>query len=189
MRKKLITFLTVLYCMPALNLRASEGVVDSLLASGRQLYYASVTDMGKIDPAITLFMTISRCEEKYQGRALTYIGSLTALRAKFALWPHEKWKAANEGLRLMDKGLAGNPDDIEALFIHGTTCYFLPPFFGRADDAQRQFRKIVRLLPANAHKYDASLVANVIHFITARVQLSDEERTSLADITLKLAQW
>lgn len=188
MRTKIIIFLMTVGFVPPLGLGAAEATVDSLLAEARVLYYASVTDKEKIDPAIELFRKIGRLDKKYQGRALTYIGSLTALRAKFAFWPQEKWKVANDGLRLMDEGLAQAPDDIEALFIHGTTCYFLPVFFGRADDAQRHLRKIVHLLPANAHAYQADLVANAITFITERIRLSGQERKSLAELHHGLAQ-
>lgn len=61
-----------------LGLGAAEATVDSLLAEARVLYYASVTDKEKIDPAIDLFRKIGQLDETYQGRALTYIGSLTA---------------------------------------------------------------------------------------------------------------
>jgi hypothetical protein len=178
----------LLLCCWASFVSAHAHEVDSLLKRARALYYQSVNDEKNIDPAIEMFAQISQRSEKYQGRALTYIGSLTALRAKFAFWPHEKWKAANDGLRLMDRGLAGAPDDIEALFIHGATCYFLPAFFGRADDAQRHLKKIVGLLPAHAQKYDAGLVANVVRFIAQAIRLNEQERKSLADVNLSLAQ-
>lgn len=59
-----------------LGLGAAEATVDSLLAEARVLYYASVTDKEKIDPAIDLFRKIGQLDETYQERALTYIGSL-----------------------------------------------------------------------------------------------------------------
>jgi hypothetical protein len=169
--------------MPA---HASE--VDSLMARARLLYYESVEAQEKISPAIDLFNTIGEIDKRLLGRTKTYVGSLVAVRAKFAFWPHDKWKFAQSGLRLMDEGLGQNPNDIESLFVHGVTCYFLPEFFGRGDDAQRHLRKIVRLLPDHAHSYDPKIIANVIKFISEKIRLNSEERQGLTAINLKLAQ-
>jgi hypothetical protein len=161
---------------------------DSLFANARQLYYKSVTDEDKIDPAIEAFTKIGEVDERLQGRTLTYIGSLMTLKAKFAFWPHEKWQLAWEGLRIMDKGLAHDPRDLESLFVHGVTCYYLPSFFGRADDAQRNLRQIVHLLPTTVYTYDPELVGHVVKFIAKNIRLNKEERKNLATISLKLAQ-
>ncbi len=154
----------------------------------RLLFYQSVENQTKIDSAITLFKLIGAHEQKLAGRAQTYIGSLTALRAKFVLWPQDKWRFANEGLRLMDEGLARDSLDVEALFVHGSTCYFLPVFFGRAGDAQRNLRAIISLLPENAQHYDPEIVANVVGFISQKIRLNKKERAALQQIPLKLAR-
>ncbi len=176
----------LLFAIFATPLFAAEA--DSLLAQARLLYYASIKDKTKIEPAIALFSKIGESEARLQGRAQTYIGSLTAVRAKFAFWPHQKWKWAKNGLHVMDGGLALDPGDIESLFIHGTTCYYLPKFFGRSDDAQRHLREIVRLLPEHAGNYDPKMIANVIDFIIAKIKLSEEEREHLMMINTRLAK-
>lgn len=137
---------------------------------------------------MALFQLLGEREPERAGRAQTYLGALTALRAKFALWPQDKWKLANQGLRLMDEGLAQDSSDVESLFVHGSTCYFLPVFFGRADDAQRNLRAIVRLLPEHATHYDRALVANVIAFISQKIRLSKKEKAALQRIPLELAR-
>ncbi|MDZ7344591.1 MAG: hypothetical protein ONA90_08745 [candidate division KSB1 bacterium] len=156
--------------------------LDSLVAGARRLYYASVNDKTQIDPAIAMFTKISHADEAWRGRALTYIGSLIALKAKFAFWPNEKWDLAKMGLRLMDEGVAHDTDDVEALFIHGATCFYLPIFFGRADDAQNQLRRIVQLLPERMHQYDSALVVNVIQFLFENLRLSRAERQRLNEL-------
>ncbi len=158
------------------------------MTRARLLYYESVDNQEKISPAIDLFNTIGELDARLLGRTKTYIGSLVAVRAKFAFWPHDKWKFAQNGLRLMDEGLSQNPNDIESLFVHGVTCYFLPEFFGRSDDAQRHLRKIVRLLPEQANSYDPKIIANVIKFISEKIRLNSEERQNLMAINLRLAQ-
>lgn len=176
----------IILLAPAMRVYASEA--DSLMTRARLLYYESVDDQGKISAAIDLFNTIGAHDARLYGRAKTYVGSLMAVKAKFAFWPHDKWKFAQSGLRLMDEGLRQNPDDIESLFVHGVTCYFLPEFFGRGDDAQRHLRKIVRLLPEHAHNYDPKIIANVIKFISEKIRLNKEERENLMAINVRLAQ-
>jgi hypothetical protein len=173
-----------------LNFAAPLGAAptDSLLTQARLLYYASLQDKSKLDSAIAMFEKIGEREARFQGRAETYIGSLTAVRAKYAFWPHQKWKWAKSGLRRMDAGLAQSPDDIEALFIHGTTCYYLPKFFGRAGAAQRSLREIMRLLPEQAHDYDPKMLGNVIKFLMEKLNLTENEREHLTMINAKLAQ-
>jgi hypothetical protein len=166
----------------------SAAETDSLLTQARLLYYESLKDKSKLELAIAMFEKIGEREARLQGRAQTYVGSLTAVKAKYAFWPHQKWKWAKSGLRLMDAGLALSPNDIEALFIHGTTCYYLPKFFGRSDEAQRHLREIVRLLPEQAHDYDPQMLANVIKFLMDKLKLTEEERRHLHVINMKLAQ-
>jgi len=161
---------------------------DSLLTKARLQYYASLKDKSKLEPAIALFKKIGELEARLQGRAQTYIGSLTAVKAKYAFWPHQKWKWAKSGLRVMDAGLAQSPNDIEALFIHGTTCYYLPKFFGRSDEAQRSLREIVRLLPEQVHDYDPQMLGHAIKFLMDKLKLTDAEREHLTMINAKLAQ-
>ena len=161
---------------------------DSLLTQARLLYYESLKDKSRLDPAIAMFEKIGAVEARLQGRAQTYIGSLTAVKAKYAFWPHQKWKWAKNGLRVMDAGLAQSPADIEALFIHGTTCYYLPKFFGRSDEAQRSLREIVRLLPEQAHDYDPKVLGNVIKFLMDKLKLTEGEREHLTMINAKQAQ-
>jgi len=183
---KTFFFLVALILNFAAPVSAAE--TDSLLTQARLLYYESLKDKSRLDPAIAMFKKIGEVEARLQGRAQTYIGSLTAVKAKYAFWPHQKWKWAKSGLRVMDAGLAQSPHDIEALFIHGTTCYYLPKFFGRSDEAQRSLREIVRLLPEQAHDYDPKMLGNVIKFLMDKLKLTADEREQLTMINAKLAQ-
>ena len=113
---------------------ADESVEDTLEIARKQ-FHAAVEDKKQIEPTIKLFERIARVEPKYAGRAQVYIGVLVALKGKYTFLPHTKLKWAKRGLEIMDSGLKKDPDDIEALFIHGATCYHLPFFFKRGDDA------------------------------------------------------
>jgi len=152
------------------------------LDQARRLFYQSVGEESHIDSAMTLFQQIEKQDTALAGRSLTYIGALTALKGKHALLPQNKLKWVNKGLALMDRGIETNPDDIEALFVHGSTCFFLPFFFNRSQDAQDKLRRIVALLPHDNGAYDATLLGNVIDFIEQHTSLSDSEKNLLMTV-------
>lgn len=158
---------------------ASEKSVEEMLEVARKQFYAAIEDKKRIKPTIALLKRIGQMEPKYTGRAQVYIGSLIALRGKHAFLPHTKLKWAKRGLAIMDNGLQKSPNDIEALFIHGTTCYYLPFFFRRGDDAQRDFRKILKLMPQQMDTYDLKLITNVIAFLLENAKLTDDEKMYL----------
>ena len=148
---------------------------EELLDAGRNLFYASVEDKSKLDSAFMVFGKYQELYPEFQGRATTYIGVLTALRGRHAFWLLTKYNLVKEGLKIMDQGIEQSPDDIEALFVYGSTCYFMPFLFGRKEEAQNAFIKIIELLPDNIQHYDAKLMANVIDFLIEHSELTDQK--------------
>ncbi len=163
------------------GIRSAEALTEAqaALKQARLLFYAGVEDKTKIEPAIAAFQELIRMRPEWEARAWTYIGALTALKGKHSLLPHDKWHKANQGLKIMDQAVAQNPQDVEALFIHSSTCVFLPFFFKRGKDAQNKFRRLVQLLPENHHEFDPEMLKNVIRFISERAKLSQEETATL----------
>ena len=180
-----ILILTLLFSL-RVDGAASDELVKELLVVARKQFYAAIEDEKRIEPTIALFKRIGQVEPKHTGRTQVYIGALVALKGKHAFFPYTKLKWARRGLAIMNSGLKRNPDDLEALFIHGTTCYYLPFFFRRGDDAQRNFRKIVRLMPQQMDTYDPKLIKNVIVFLLENAKLTDDEKTYLQHIGIKL---
>ena len=158
---------------------ADKKPIEEAFESARKQFYAAIEDKNQIAPTIAMFQRIAQLEPKYTGRTQVYIGALVALNGKHAFFPHTKLKWAKRGLIIMDDGLEKNPDDIEALFIHGTTCYHLPFFFRRGDDAQRDFKKIIKLMPQQMHDYDPKLIKNVVAFLLENAKLTDNEEAYL----------
>ena len=157
----------------------SEKSVEEMLEVARKQFYAAIKDEKRIEPTIALLKRIRQMEPKYTGRTQVYIGSLIALRGKHAFLPHTKLKWAQRGLAIMDSGLQKSSNDIEALFIHGTTCYYLPFFFRRGDDAQRDFREIIKLMPQQIDTYNPKLMTQVVAFLLENAKLTDDEKVYL----------
>jgi hypothetical protein len=166
----------------------SASNTETLLKNARELFYKSVQSENKIDQAIDQFKRIAQQDSEYVGVAQTYIGALTALRAKYSFWPYEKLKWARKGLSTMDQGIQKNPDNLEALFIHGSTCYYLPFFFNRGEDAQWAFQKIIDLYPSQKHQYEPQLLLNMIEFILGHAELSKDEREKTQQFRQHLKQ-
>jgi len=158
---------------------AEPAAMDSLLAYGRTLFYAAVENEETIDDAETVFSQLANRSPELKGRALTYLGALTALRGKYASWPQKKFDYVQQGLQEMEQGIAHNSEDIESLFIYGSTCYHLPFFFGRSNEAQEVFDKIITLLPAQHQNYDPVIIRNVIAFLHQHAELDSDSLSVL----------
>ena len=164
---------------------ASEPVEETL-KSAREQFYAAIEDKKQIEPAIKLFERVAEVKPSYAGRTQVYIGALVALKGKHAFLPHAKFKWTKRGLAIMDKGLEKSPYDIEALFIHGTTCYYLPFFFRRSDDAHQDFKEIIKRMSLEQHTYDLKLIAPVVEFLLENARLTGDEKAYLQTLKGKL---
>lgn len=154
---------------------------EDQIGHARELFYKSVENAQTIEKAISLFEDIGKTEE-YKGLALTYIGALTALKGKFAFFPITKYRYVMQGLELMDQGVMKNPNNIEARFIRGMTCYYLPFLFKRKKTANGDFRMIVRLLDTEYDQYNAQIIMNVTNFLLDHAKLNAEEIQTVKNI-------
>lgn len=84
------------------------------------------------------------------GRALTYRGSLSALRARLSWMPWKKLGMLNDGISQMDEGVslvskaaAGTAQEIEVRMVRGTTSANIPGAFGRGGVAYSDFKAVV----------------------------------------------
>lgn len=159
---------------------------DSLFDEGRRLFALSVGDKSQIQPALDLFEKIIGESQNLHARALAYLGALYTIKAKHTFFPFNKLKWAKKGLSIMDESLSHAPNDIEVLFVHGTICHQLPGLFRRRDDAQRDFHKIIELLPANMHRYDEQFITDVLDYLNGEIDLIKEEQIALNKINSTL---
>ena len=165
-----------LFTLIADRKQASGADIDFLLDRGRQAFYWSVEQENQVDTTLKVFQEISRREPAYKGLAMTYIGAAYTLKGKHAFLPQKKFGYVRDGVLIMEQGLQEAPGDLEALFIFGMTCYHLPFFFGRRNEAMQALRRIVGLLEKGYQQYDPRLVLNVVRFIEEEITLNSRER-------------
>lgn len=159
----------------------------TLLKEARKLYYKSTQDEEAIEKAIEKFNQIKTKDNNLTGVAITYIGSLTAVKAKFATMPTTKYSLAMDGLKQMKNGLNLCPDNIEALFVYGSTCYHLPFFFGKAKEAEETLKKIIYLSEHNYKNYDKDVIINSLKFIEDNIELSNSDKEKIVVIRKKIS--
>ena len=174
----ILLFILFLFYTQGSVVFASE---ENKIIKARQLFYQSVQKSDTIDKAITGFIEIGKNQE-YEGLALTYIGALTALKGKFASFPYTKYKHVKKGLKLMDIGMLKSPENIEARFIRGTTCYYLPFFFKRKKTAENDFKNIVKQLNTDYLHYDKQIILNVTAFLLENAKLNIEEKEIVKNV-------
>lgn len=110
-------------------------------------------ETGAIDQALELADAYVKAHPA-DGRALTYRGSLAAMRARASLLPWRKLSYLHEGIQQMDDGvervvrdgkLAGGDVEIDVRMVRGITSARIPRAFGRGGTAVADFRAITSL--------------------------------------------
>jgi hypothetical protein len=115
---------------------------DQRLGEARRQYFANLQgDHAAGDEARTIFAAL---EHDYPDQPVVtaYTGSLELLEAArtWAIW--DKRRLANEGLEKMDQAVNRAPGDLEARFIRAASCWHLPFFYKRKEQAANDFTVI-----------------------------------------------
>lgn len=174
-------------CTPAVAAAAlTRNDPGVLLRKGREAFYAAVERRSQVDTALAIFEELSQDDPAYHGLTTTYIGALYTLKGKHAFLPQRKFEYVRDGLQIMQQGLEQTPENLEALFIYGMTCHYLPFFFGRGDDARQAFNRILGLLESEYQRYDKEMVLNVVRFFKTEISLTDQETRIVQDVEAKV---
>jgi hypothetical protein len=165
-----------------------EIVSQPNMDSARLLFYGAVKDEKKLEKAIEEFEAIKLKNPKMSGVSTTYIGSLIMLKGKHAFWPQKKIAYVNEGLEVMDKGIEADPNNLESLFIYGSTCYYLPFFLGKSKLAKQKLKYMVEILnDENITNYDKVIMTNALKFVNEKIDLSDDDKNKVNQFLNKLS--
>ena len=151
------------------------------LSRARQLFYDATDSEKLIEATEEQYEQIKSAYPDLTGRAEAYLGALHAVRGKHAFMPHNKFIWAMRGLKRMDAALALAPEDLEVLFIHAAVCHHLPFFFARGDDAKKDFRNMIELLPLVHAEYDTQLVIDAFKLID-KSHLTDDEKAHAREL-------
>lgn len=179
---------TVAVCAMLVTAVPTHGMDNQArLEKGRSLFYQAVQEEAKLDSAMALYQDLAESSDSLHGRALVYIGALTALKGKHAFLPQKKVKFVNEGIEIMEEGIIVSPRDVEALFIYSSTLYYLPFFFGKKNEAEEVFHLILEYLPDQVHQYNQDMLNNVLAFLEENAALSESEIRQVESLQAQVA--
>ena len=174
--KYLILFIIIIW---NINYSANSEV-NPQLQKARELYYKATLKEDFLEDAITAFENVSKTDSKLKPITDTYIGSLTALKGKYTYWPQKKFSYANEGIDMMETVVnntnAKNQDNIEVMFIYGSTCNYLPFFFNKGDEAKSALKQVIKLLEKDYQKIDKELVGYITKFLNEKIEMTEQEK-------------
>ena len=137
----LLTLLTLAATVYAHSLPAAQSAPSAAfqqqLAKARAAYFRDLQgDSGAATTAKRDFRAL-KAEAPNNPVVMAYNGSLALLEAArtWAFW--NKQSLSQKGLAEMDKAVAMDPDNLEARFIRGASCWHLPFFFHRKQQAEQ----------------------------------------------------
>lgn len=169
-------YITILLLLCFSSLLANEMQTYNI-KDARKLYMKATKDEELLDSAITYFKELGKADSCMKPVSITYIGSLTMCRAVFTGWPHKKIDWVNTALPIIDEGVACDTNNIESIFIYGSSCYFLPFLWDRSDGAKERLMTVVDLIgKGEADKHGYEWVYQAIKFISVKIELEEEER-------------
>jgi hypothetical protein len=170
----LIVILMILFAVSSNYANAED-----LYIKARNDYYKATKNEDALKSSLEAFKKLEK-QEQYKAIARTYIGSLIMLKGKYAFWPNQKLDYVEQGLKEMDKGLERDPENIESLFIYGSTCYYLPFFLGKKQLALDKLKELVNVLNEEKVKNtDRKILKNALEFIKENVNLNDSDMNKL----------
>jgi hypothetical protein len=125
---------------------------DQRLTEARLQYFANL--QGDHTAGEKARVSFAALAHDYPDRPVVeaYSGSLELLEAArtWAIW--DKRRLANEGLEKMDQAVNLAPGDLEARFIRAASCWHLPFFYKRKEQAANDFTMIAPQAEAAAAK-------------------------------------
>jgi len=152
------------------------------LDSLRILYYQSVEKEDALSEAFNMIRYMRENSDTPEALLGVYEGSLIGLKGRHARAIRKKYDYVMEALPVMEKARLADSMNVEILFIQGTTTYYLPFFFGQSKRAEKNFHRIIRLLPDVHQEYPREIVRNVIGFLKENAHLCPEENDCLDDL-------
>lgn len=156
-----------------------------LVDNARINFYKASKEEKYLLMAVELFEEILKNSSQNEARWKVYLGSLESMKAMYSLWPQNKLEHANKGISMMEKWIQKADSDIEALFVYGTSCYYMPFFMGQKDNADWAFNRIVDVCYKSELLEEKELMNNVLEFLEKEYDLDDSRKEKLEIIKKK----
>lgn len=147
--------------------------VEVLKAIGIAYHVLAQEDQKEFAPKSKEYLERAFSIDKKDYEVMCYLGSITCMMAKTTFNPVKKMSYSNDGLALMDKAVARQPDNISVLMVRGITQSRLPAFFKRKKTAVSDFEKLEYLLQK---KENVTPILKTVYTHLANLYLDDGQK-------------
>jgi len=148
---------------------------DLIKELGILLYYLSTEEEKHLEQSKTCFEGLKTLKPEWTTIADAYLATLTALQAKYTMWPIKKLSYANTALSQLDKCVQKSPQNIEVLYLRATLCHNLPALFNRKNTAVQDCKAICKYMKDNKTLYSAEFIQEIITFVKSTNYASSSE--------------
>jgi hypothetical protein len=147
-------------------LMASVVTEPPALLTAKKLYFEALEGNGdSLSRCIAMLSDMAQ-DSPRDPTITAYLGSAKLLESARTLVVWRKGKLAKEGLEMLDRAVQAAPHDLEVRFLRAATCYRLPGWFDRSDQAERDFAVLAPQAEAAARdgRLDPRLAAAALYF-------------------------
>lgn len=148
---------------------------DLIKELGVLLYYLSTEEEKYLEQSKTCFEGLKSLKPEWKTVADAYLATLTALKAKYTMWPINKLSYANTALSELDKCVQASPQNIEILYLRATLCHNLPTLFNRKSTAIQDCKAICKYIKQSKTLYTSEFIQEVIAFVKSTNYVSHSE--------------
>lgn len=142
-------------------------------------YYLATEEETYLEKSVTCFEGLKGYAPALELVCDAYLASLTALRAKYTMWPINKLSYANSALSKLDKVVEKSPQNIEILYLRAALCHNLPSLFARKNTAIKDCKSIASHLAEQKQEYSTEFIQEVRDFVISTNYLSSSELSKL----------
>lgn len=148
---------------------------DLIKELGILLYYLSTEEEKYLEQSKTCFEGLKTLKPEWNTVADAYLATLTALQAKYTMWPINKLSYANTALSQLDKCVQKSPSNVEILYLRATLCHNLPALFNRKNTAIQDCKAICKYMKDSKSLYSADFVQEIIAFVKSTNYVSSSD--------------
>lgn len=148
---------------------------DLIKELGILLYYLSTEEEKYLEQSKTCFEGLKTLKPEWNIVADAYLATLTALQAKYTMWPINKLSYANTALSQLDKCVQKSPNNVEILYLRAILCHNLPTLFNRKSTAIQDCKNICKYMKDSKSLYSADFIQEIIAFVKSTNYVSTSE--------------
>jgi len=155
----------------------------------RQAFSETIIDPGAMkDLILFIEKTYSRNEGQYPPVILAYYGALNVVRAKHAFLPTSKLSNLSRGLKILDRAVDENPNNLEVRFIRFSALHNPPDVLGIPARRSEDISLLCRwLLERDYSIVPLSLQREMIDFLLKSKRLTDSQADELTSLQKELS--